>query len=519
MENRNMENVDNTDNTDNMDKLSEHEFSAEYKAKKESLLAGMRDMEESGRPTGLGKRHGGMERIIKVAALLLCGVILIPVSIHAAVSVYRFTIEKNGGYASGTIELNDDGVATAADDTESMETLDAMKKRMAEEEENGTQSIMKGSDGNSYMINSGKRYVEITLDYLPEGVVQVEECKYDSPDRKGYMGISIAATQWNGQSNTVINRSIEDATVRQAGSYEYLLFERGGVDWGFDRVLYVPIKEESVILTVYIGCDITDEELDKIVTGINVKDAEGDDPSNWVGVDSTFYDDNPDNVDTIQVDDKYTFIGLDESFVVDGVEMTVNSVNVYDDTQGIDLADMLYVVGDLKEKGLVDTDGNFVDVRCRRMNEATDNSFTSWGDYNNSSLRMVAVDITYKADYRAYPYDDIVIDLERGEKLSGDKLAPPVDTNYYCGDGEPRASYERRMTYGVPAYVVDDGTEITEKSVDGYCCLKRDGEEHLLTVYFLVDESELEDCYMQVSPSSSMAGYYEYMTIYLGEGE
>ena len=230
MENRNMENVDNTDNTDNMDKLSEHEFSAEYKAKKESLLAGMRDMEESGRPTGLGKRHGGMERIIKVAALLLCGVILIPVSIHAAVSVYRFTIEKNGGYASGTIELNDDGVATAADDTESSETLDAMKKRMAEEEENGTQSIMKGSDGNSYMINSGKRYVEITLDYLPEGVVQVEDCKYDSPDRKGYMGISIAATQWNGQSNTVINRSIEDATVRQAGSYEYLLNERGGVE-------------------------------------------------------------------------------------------------------------------------------------------------------------------------------------------------------------------------------------------------------------------------------------------------
>ena len=57
MENRNMENVDNTDNTVNIDKLSEHEFSAEYKAKKESLLAGMRDMEESGRPTGLGKRH------------------------------------------------------------------------------------------------------------------------------------------------------------------------------------------------------------------------------------------------------------------------------------------------------------------------------------------------------------------------------------------------------------------------------------------------------------------------------
>ena len=51
MENRNMENVDNTDNTVNIDKLSEHEFSAEYKAKKESLLAGMRDMEESGRPT------------------------------------------------------------------------------------------------------------------------------------------------------------------------------------------------------------------------------------------------------------------------------------------------------------------------------------------------------------------------------------------------------------------------------------------------------------------------------------
>ena len=52
MENRNMENVDNTDNTVNIDKLSEHEFSAEYKAKKESLLAGMRspaDRQASGK--------------------------------------------------------------------------------------------------------------------------------------------------------------------------------------------------------------------------------------------------------------------------------------------------------------------------------------------------------------------------------------------------------------------------------------------------------------------------------------
>ena len=69
MENRNMENVDNTDNTVNIDKLSEHEFSAEYKAKKESLLAGMRDMEETDRPREKTWRNGEIYQGCSTAAV------------------------------------------------------------------------------------------------------------------------------------------------------------------------------------------------------------------------------------------------------------------------------------------------------------------------------------------------------------------------------------------------------------------------------------------------------------------
>lgn len=510
--------MQNLDDADKIDELYEHEFSAEYRSGRDNIIAGLEDMEKYEKSDEARRRYGRMNHFIKVAALLLCGVILVPVSIHAAVSVYRITVEKNGNYASGTIELNDD-MATGTDGQKSTESIEEMQSRIEESEANGTQSVMKGSDGNSYVINSGRRYVEISLGYLPDGVIQVEECKYDAPDRTGYRAISIAATQWDGQSYTVINRSIEDATVRQAGKYEYLLFERGGVDWTFDRVAYVPIKDKSLILTMYIGCDITEEELERVVAGIQVSDAEGDDPSKWVGVDSKFYDDNPANEEQIEFNDEYILKNIGEEFSVGSVTVKVDSIDVYSDTQGINPSDMLYEVGDLTEKKLVNSEGSFVETRCRRMNEASDDGFTSWGEYNNSRLKLVAVNMTYKTQRAERGDECIVIDIRRGKEIKNNGLIYADTTNCYCGDGELRAEFWRQMTGLFPAYITDNGEAWTEKSVDGFYYMKRDGTSHSLAVYFLVDESELDECYMRMTPGGVGGENYKYMTVYLGKGE
>lgn len=47
--------------------------------------------------------------------------------------------------------------------------------------------------------------------------------------------------------------------------------------------------------------------------------------------------------------------------------------------------------------------------------------------------------------------------------------------------------------------------------------MNRDGEKHDLKVYFLVDESEIEDSYMSISNDDGYSQKYDYISIYLGE--
>ena len=105
------------------------------------------------------------------------------------------------------------------------------------------------------------------------------------------MGISVAASQWDGESYDVVNRDIANARTLKAGEYECLLFERGGVDYSFNKLVYIPIKEKSIIITIYAGRAITDEDLDKVIEGMSVNEAIGEDPSKWTFVGEFVYDD------------------------------------------------------------------------------------------------------------------------------------------------------------------------------------------------------------------------------------
>lgn len=499
-----------------------HGFSAEYEERKRNILLGMQDVENSRK-----KRRGMVKypvsgRLVRVAVILLCGIILVPISIQAAVNVYRFTVKWDGHTASGTIEMDgDEGVF----EVEESSRDDGEDKEQDYYDKWGEPERLEQSDGTVRCIYPNAEYVKVDFGYLPDGMIKVEEGKYDVPERNGDNGISIAASRWDGGSYDVINRGIADARTMNAGEYEYLLFQRGGVDATFDREVYIPVKEHSIIITMYVGNLITDDELTNIIKGMKIEESIGadikGDVGEWIAVDYRIYDDSDAASDADEAEERCIFQNVDDEFDRDGFTMKVGDMQIYDNTCGISVQDLVYHYGSIDER-LVDAGGVFREVRCRRLNEKSGDTFSSWGDYNTSSLRMVTVDVAYRNTGGELSADEVSADevsfnLARGKRSGAYGMDSAKTTNFFYPDEESGADRSRAMTFGSPAYAAEDG-ERTE-CIDGGIVLNNDGNEHNLTLYFLVDESELADLNIVISSDGYKSGDVEYTVVYLGQGE
>ena len=166
----------------------------------------------------------------------------------------------------------------------------------------------------------------------------------------------------------------------------------------------------------------------------------------------------------------------------------------------------------------MDEYGKFKAVRCRRLIETTDDAFSRWDSYNDSSLRLVAVDMTYKGDVMGGTdemEDDLAFYLDRGEITPDGGMEHPDTTNYYYSGEDVSAQNSQEMTYVSPAYAEIDGQKA--ELVDMAITMSRDGEEHDMKVYFLVDESEIKDSYIDITYGGCNTQYFDYATIYLGD--
>ena len=471
----------------------EHEFSSEYEERKQRLLKGLQDMDEIEKKD---KKYTAISRYTRIAIILLCGVILLPISIHAAVNMYKFTVSQDGHSASGTIELG----------TETEE----------ENEEGNEEGTVSSETANKK--SEAARYIEVTFDYIPDGIRQFEAGKYDD-ESKADRGISVLATRWNGKAYDIQNEGIADASTCQAGEYEYLLFRRGGVNASFDKMAYIPVGDWSLVITIYVGRNITDDELTRIIASMEIKNAEGDDPIYWIEVSNDNYDDgrrNNTKTDESLLPDKYILTDRKEHFNESGCDMSIDDVRVYDNTNGIDPADMEnWFIRELKDT-FVDEEGYFKQVKCRKLNIGDENTFSSWGEVETSSLRMVAVDISYQSVAEMFGDQYIpTIDVNAllGKKNSDGEFETINNYNYfYQEDRSAQDSID--MTQYSPAYVTQDGTPGV--SADGQIQLTPDKKTHKITVYFLADENEVKDLYLTFYEYTY--GCSEYRVIYIGDG-
>ena len=179
-----------------LDNESVHVFSEEYEDRKQRILLGIKDYENTKDPetikgqTGLKKEYRQFRRFARAAAILIFAVILIPVSTYAAVTIYRFTVSQDGHTATGTIQVNKDGASqeNVSDELEDSGTPGdnaAEKEKTSEKYDYTDEYSVVGSDGYSYSINPAGRYVEINFSYLPAGMIRIEADKYDNGDHTG----------------------------------------------------------------------------------------------------------------------------------------------------------------------------------------------------------------------------------------------------------------------------------------------------------------------------------------------
>lgn len=280
MENNINKNVD--------DGLEIHEFSEEYRQHKEKMIAGLKELEKNDsieNPHSSAVRGKILNRSVKIAAAVLICVVLVPVTIHAAVSLYKMTVTRDGVDLKVDIGIND-GIATGSDaliaETTEKETYDPKKAKYGYLDE-GDEVYKKDASGTYTPYSKKSRHIEVYFDWLPEGEVQTEEGKYDSEDESKCYGISVLPYEWDDDVFSFVGENMKSANTGKAGDYEYFILQSGDVTREFNRDVYIPLKKKNLMIQLFIGRDIAGEDLEKIIASMRVENA-SDDMTYWIEV-------------------------------------------------------------------------------------------------------------------------------------------------------------------------------------------------------------------------------------------
>jgi hypothetical protein len=505
MENNINKNVD--------DGLEIHEFSEEYRQHKEKMIAGLKELEKN---DSIENSHSSavrgkiLNRSVKIAAAVLICVVLVPVTIHAAVNLYKMTVTRDGVDLKVDIGIND-GIATGSDaliaETTEKETYDPKKAKYGYLDE-GDEVYKKDASGTYTPYSKKSRHIEVYFDWLPEGEVQTEEGKYDSEDESKCYGISILPYEWDDDVFSFVGEKMKSANTGKAGDYEYFILQSGDVTREFNRHVYIPLKKKNLMIQLFIGRDIAGEDLEKIIASMRVENA-SDDMTYWIEVykysDLNSKDEGTAD-ETVEWDDVIAKKG--EEVWGEGVQTVINDIQVCDKLDDFDPLCMssYYSYDGTFGTKFMNPDSTLNEVTCRRLKAGDDNNFSEWGEVNDSRLVWVVADVTYTNKIvRDCYYTTAGLVLAEDDGYGG--LQEYSDINYLY------AEYGRqlRMTLNEAAYVdcVDDDTDIFRDSSSIYCLGKLPIDEPVTyKIAFLVDESEIDHAYVTINDSYNDRTYY-----------
>ena len=503
----------------NVTDISEiHEFSEEYKQNKERMLAGLREIEKNGvsekfdasEKPGVSRSKGKLlSRSLKIAAAILICIVLVPVTINAAVNLYKISVTRDGANLKVDIGIND-GIATGTDalrpETTEKETYDPKKAKYGYLDE-GDEVFKKDASGTYTPYNKKARHVEVYFDWLPDGVIQTEEGKYDSEDDNKCCGITVCPYEWDDDVFSFVGEKMKSSNTGKAGDYEYFILQSGDVTYEYSRHVYIPMKNKNLMIMLYIGNDIAADDLEKIIASMRVENA-SDDMTYWIEVFKYSSWNSVDEADDDVVQWDNVIAEKGDAVWGNGVQAVVNDIQVCDKIDDFKLPCMSsYYLND-RFFGLdcMNSDSSFKDITCRRVKFNNENGFSEWGETNESRLVWVVTDITYtnKSVNDCYY---TTAGLYLAEDNGSGELQEYKNKNYvYAEYGR-----QRTMTFSEVAYVdcQDDDTDIF-KNTNSILCLGRLPMDKSMNykIAFLVDESELDYAYIVIEDNENNRTYY-----------
>lgn len=308
-----------------------------------------------------------------MAVLVLAATMALGMTVFAGVKVYQMRQNPVGNY----------GVSVTVDKTEEQAP---------------------GTEAENFVVPQ----VELTVGYLPEGMVETEKQKYSYENNLYRGGISMYfyGMDTGDDAFEVLDKNVTKSEEIQVGGYDGVYLEFGnadGADAGFTKKLYVDYHDVHYVMEMFVGEDVTKEEALKIAEGVQLTPAAGDSDAvvkDWywserLAAEQEEAEKAASGEDAFSV--KLTAsekemehlhqIGEEfpmETFVGDDwetVTMTVKEVSVYDNVSMLDMAycDEDFLAEETDENGILkDTTIDFVREGdgVERMNEVVDSKTT-----------------------------------------------------------------------------------------------------------------------------------------------
>lgn len=136
-----------------------------------------------------------------------------------------------------------------------------------------TTGIEAGADGSSLSLPKQIHDIDITSNYIPDGMEWIEEgsilCHVDTPNQGG-ISISSVLMDKKDLSEVMLDKNVVESEEHVFGDYDgvYLKYHDLKQDQSFNQRIYLLCPEEYMVLTIYIGDDVLKEDAIKFAENI-----------------------------------------------------------------------------------------------------------------------------------------------------------------------------------------------------------------------------------------------------------
>lgn len=354
--------------------------------------------------------------------------------------------------------------------------------------------------------------IEITANYIPEGMVLQEEGKWSYADTPHEGGFSVNSVLMDADdlSAVLIENGVVESEERSFGEYDgvYLQYQDLKEDKSFNQRIYMLCPEAYRVLTIYIGDDITKEDAIKFAENISITKKDTMIETAGLYTWSEFVNPEGEPVGDMnqeaedsslpihQIGDEFTLkaFGEDEEgnwISADKISVCVDSVQIADDLKLLEGKDIPE-----EWKGAIDGNGKLLDNHLSYVKSGDGvDSVDQVVDTEDVKQKLVYTTVTYRNDtdtelhHMLYIGSIMLLKHDNGMYRVDNPFEQAGENyDYIMGDGVAHAAemvyYSTKEDYG------NGGNYITSL---------KPGESIQIEMAWIVNENDLKDMYLNLN--------------------